>query len=338
MTLSTDNMKSCRALLGTALIGTALMGLVCLTLSGCASSNSAPPGDEGPPAVLSNAPVSLMITAELTSNIFGKPLDGPSAIRQSRDGFVYVIDHGNQRVLKFDEELVALAERGGLGSFKGMFKDPQALALASSGWVYVADAELLSIQRFDSDLNVGDEIVYVNDEDGLKYGRPAGLAVSVDDDVWVVDRDRARIAVFDRFHNFRQFFADYNSGGVRLERPGAAITLPDRRIAVCDTEAGRVVVYDEFGTERFTFGENILREPADIAYDLSRRFWVIDSKLEEALCFSPSGRLLFRSGQLTSASHFRLTRPSGICALDAETLLISDSGANRIIKVKVFSL
>ena len=158
MTLSTDNMKSFRALLGTA-----LMGLVCSTLSGCASSNSIPPADEGLPAVLSNAPVSLMITAELTSNIFGKPLDGPSAIRQSRDGFVYVIDHGNQRVLKFDEELVALAERGGLGSFKGMFKDPQALALASSGWVYVADAELLSLQRFDSDLNVGDEIVYVDD-------------------------------------------------------------------------------------------------------------------------------------------------------------------------------
>lgn len=335
--------KTCKANHGPidsefAAISLMVITLMLLTLISCVSTSTRQARSESSLAVSSSAPVSLMITAVMSSNMFGKGWNAPASIRQSREGFVYVIDHGNHRILKLDRDLAPLAERGGLGSFKGMFKDPQGLALTSSGSVYVADAELMTVQRFDRDLNVGAEIIYVDDEDALKYGRPAGLAISVDDDVWIVDRDLKRISVFNRFHEFKEFFADYNSGGVSLELPGAALTLPDMRIAVCDEEAGRIVVYGQFGEERFTFGEGILREPADIAYDLAGRFWVIDRKLEEALCFSSNGKFLFRSGQLTESSHFRLKNPSGICALDDETLLISDTGANRVIKVKVFTL
>ncbi|MFQ5607944.1 MAG: NHL repeat-containing protein, partial [Candidatus Zixiibacteriota bacterium] len=238
------------------------------------------------------APLSLMIVGELSRDVLGKALKRPTAVRATSDGAIYLIDSGNQRILKLDSDFQPLAERGGLGSFKGMFHDPLALALSPTGRVYVGDAELLTVQRFDENLNVIDHLVYEDDEDALKFGRPNGLVIGRDDELWVIDRDANRIAVFDRFHSFKEFVADYNSGGVRLERPGAAMNTPGAYIAVCDEQAGRVVVYDEFGSERFTFGEKLLREPSDIACDASGRYWITDRTLDEALCFSGEGQLL----------------------------------------------
>lgn len=286
----------------------------------------------------SSAPVTLLMMTEISGEVMGRRLSEPTAVRVDTDGFVYLIDRGNQRLLKFTPELEAVREWGGFGSHRGQFQSPVSLALDNSLNLYVTDDELRNIQRFDQRLNYVDDIDYNDDEDGLKFGRPAGVAVTVDGEVWISDADRSRIAVFDQFHSFKEFFADHGSGGVHLMRPGALVRLDDGMMAICDEERGRVVLFDIYGSPAEVIGESVLSQPADLAGDSQGRIWVCDRQLDEVLCFSRSGALLFRTGSGRNSGGFSLTSPSGIALIDETTLLISDTGGQRLLKLKIITL
>ncbi len=62
---------------------------------------------------------------------------------------VYVVDHYNHRVQKFDSNGVYLTQWGSLGSGNGLFSYPAGLAMDGLGNVYVTDTNSL-VQKFDS--------------------------------------------------------------------------------------------------------------------------------------------------------------------------------------------
>ena len=63
-------------------------------------------------------------------------------------GDIYVLDHGNSRVQKFDVTGVYLSQFGSLGSGKGMLKEPLGIAVDPSGFIWVADSGNHRLMKF----------------------------------------------------------------------------------------------------------------------------------------------------------------------------------------------
>jgi len=280
--------------------------------------------------VVLRKPLAVTVKSELAGSFFNKPISGPHSVRSDLAGNIFFIDEGAQRVIKLDKNFEPTKEQGGLGSSRGLFHAPQSIAVDNSLNIYVADRELRVIQRFDQELNYVDQIELYDETDALKFGEPSGVGISSTGDIWISDKDQTRIAVFDRFNQFKEFYSDFSSTGGFLVSPGAIYSLRNSHMAVCDNRAGRVVVFDQFGGYMRTFGEGILKEPGDITEDDAGRIWVVDTKLNQVFCFSPSGEELFRTGT-GSRSNLGLTAPKGITSLGSNILLIADTGADRLL-------
>ncbi len=280
-------------------------------------------------------PIALIVTREISGELLGKPLTAPSGIRRSASGHYFLIDRGNHRLLKLDSAFLPLVDFGGANSSGGELDAPERLALDGRGNVYLSDAEALEIFQFDEDLNLIINIRFLDTADALKFGAPSGLAVDNDGYLWVSDAERSRLAIFDNFGLFKEFYADYNSGGQPLERPAGMFALKEGGMIVCDEGEGRAVIYNSYGVQLDVIGEGILESPVDVSLDSSGRIWISDKSLGEILCFDRDGYLLLRTGDLGAAYDLKLHSPLGICISGDETLIIADSGANRILICRI---
>ncbi len=73
----------------------------------------------------------------------------PSAIAvDNRNGDIYVVDSGNNRVQRFDRDGSYMSEFGGMGGGNGQFNDPTGIAVDSQGYVYVTDTNNNRIEKF----------------------------------------------------------------------------------------------------------------------------------------------------------------------------------------------
>jgi tetratricopeptide (TPR) repeat protein len=84
------------------------------------------------------------------------PVAGPEEMFFAPDGFLYIADTGNQRVIRLDENFQVAAELG-----KGILQSPTGLFVDEAGTLYVADA--------------GKNMVVILDRDGnlvKEFGRP----------------------------------------------------------------------------------------------------------------------------------------------------------------------
>ena len=90
------------------------------------------------------------------SSVLGRPW----AVRIGEDGFVYVVDGGEQqefwpdraRILKLDRDGDLVAAFGSHGSEAGQFIWPHTIAVAPDSVIYVGDVRrLMGVQRFSQD-------------------------------------------------------------------------------------------------------------------------------------------------------------------------------------------
>ena len=80
---------------------------------------------------------------------------GPSQFRgasdlavDNRNGDVYVVDRGNNRVQRFDRDGRFISEFGSAGRGNGQFDAPYGIAIDKDGYIYVADTGNKRIQKF----------------------------------------------------------------------------------------------------------------------------------------------------------------------------------------------
>jgi len=108
---------------------------------------------------------------------------GPTDVVVAPDGSIFVTDghevDSNNRVVKYSADGKYLLSWGGTGSGQGQFLVPHAIAMDSTGRVFVADRDNNRIQIFDQD---GHFL-----ESWTQFGRPSGLHIAADDTVYVSD-------------------------------------------------------------------------------------------------------------------------------------------------------
>lgn len=110
-------------------------------------------------------------------------LNSPHGIAANPEGYVYVADTGNNRVVRliYRGRLYYDMAIGGEGSDDGLFLGPYDVALDSRGYLYVADTGNNRIQIFDEN----GEFLYKIEPDGiLEMNGPLGIAVADRREEW----------------------------------------------------------------------------------------------------------------------------------------------------------
>ncbi|UCD95437.1 MAG: hypothetical protein JSU69_05140, partial [Candidatus Zixiibacteriota bacterium] len=74
----------------------------------------------GPESKIVTKPLGLVLEGMIEGEVLGQRLSRPSGIAADISGNLFVVDAGNNRLLKFDSEFKALREAGGFGSFEGL--------------------------------------------------------------------------------------------------------------------------------------------------------------------------------------------------------------------------
>ena len=107
----------------------------------------------------------------------------PTDVVVSKNGDIFVSDghspDGNNRIVRFSAEGRFIDSWGMTGSGPGEFLIPHALAMDSTGRLFVGDRNNNRIQIFDQNGNFLDE--------WTNFGRPSGLFIASDDTIYVSD-------------------------------------------------------------------------------------------------------------------------------------------------------
>ncbi len=130
----------------------------------------------------------------------------PEGIGVDSSGNVYVSDHqalghAERRVQKFDSNGTFIAKWGSEGTGDGQFHGPMGIAVDSSGYVYISDANTDfythndSMQKFDSNGNFIAKWGSYGSGNG-QFNSPQGVAVDAGGKVYVADAGNNRIQVF----------------------------------------------------------------------------------------------------------------------------------------------
>ena len=165
-------------------------------------------------------------------------------------GNLYVVEHNNSYIQKFDTKGTGLAQWGGSQKAYGnrVLTHPTGVA-ASASAVFVVDRDNNRVVRFDS--GFGNEISYVTEwgiqgsEDG-QFRSPMGIAVGPGG-VYVVDQFNFRIQRFDGAGDYRGQWGTQGSGDEQFGRPMDVAVDSEGFVYVADMNNNRIQKFDRGG-------------------------------------------------------------------------------------------
>ena len=250
----------------------------------------------------------------------------PAGVSVTPAGDILVADTGNHAIRVITGEFVITVAGNGNAGFRdgtetqAQFNSPRAAVMCPDGVIIVADTLNHVLRSIDAEGYVrlfagapGQSGFYDGPVSDARFFEPAGLYMTAAGVLYIADSAN---------HSIRRI----ENGIVTTVAgsPGAPIRFSD---------------YFEGG---FTDGPNAYARfnfPRDVALLPSGAILVADSLNHAIRKITPDGTLTIFGGGLAgrfhySAENLRITRPEGI-ATDGETLLISDTKNNRVLRVPI---
>lgn len=189
---------------------------------------------------------------------------------------------------------------GTLGRGEEQFTNPQGIAIGTGGRLYVADTgndrvEVLS-DRHTFLFEFGGfsaDSARVQQGETQRFDEPVDIVQSINRDVYVTDRNNARIVRIDRDGRFLGAFGT----DARLKLPRGIASNRRGEIIVADTGNDRLVVFDRDGREQRTFGTfgwgpRQFKTPWDVAVDDENAMIVADTFNDRVQIFDNFGKLV----------------------------------------------
>lgn len=181
---------------------------------------------------------SLLHGGEFISPLYGMTID--------RQGSIFVVDNGNNRVQKFEKSGNFILLWGNFGAANGSFNNPTGIACDAKGDVYVADTNNHRIQKFDGKLG---HFLMKFGSRGNGEGQlnsPWGIAVDrVRGYIYVVDSANFRIQKFDETGEFIMQWGSFgNNDGQFYFARGIAVDQNDGAVYVVDMGNHRIQKFD----------------------------------------------------------------------------------------------
>ncbi len=220
---------------------------------------------------------------------------------------------------------------GRTGSGPGEFVYPRAIARAADGSVFVVD-KTGRVQRFNAD----GEWMSSFPMPEIETGKPTGISVGPDGDLYVADTHYHRVMIFSPAGELRGQFGRYGTGPGEFIYPTDVAFAPDGRIYVSEYGGNdRVSVFSpareflfSFGT--FGNGPGELSRPSALCVDAARaRLYVADACNHRIAQYNLDGRL---RGYIASAGTGagQLRYPYDLALLEGGRLLVCEYGNNRL--------
>jgi len=250
----------------------------------------------------------------------------PRGMAIGTQGNLYVVDKGNQRIQKLDQDGKYLDSWGGPGSEPGKFKDPHGIGIGPDGSVYVADTWNHRIQKFDAN---GTFIKEWNAQDQSFWG-PRAVAVSPNGRVYVSDTGNKRIVYF-------------NEDGIQIDTWGGDGSGPGQFIepvGIAITESGEIVVADT-GNRRLQFFDQ------DGGFQRQWKLYGIEEFYTEPYLAIDGGAIYVTDSAQHRFARYRdnklegswgttriFNKPIGIAVAPSGQVFISDAENNVVMKVK----
>ncbi len=141
-----------------------------------------------------------------------KPADMEiTAVTVDSKGAIWVLDNNKKQGDKIDETGKVLVSFGSAGSGAGQFNSLTAIAVALSGYVYVADSGNRTIQVFR-----GDGVIAGNlSSNTANISNPIAMAFDTRDNLYVLDSGRGSVSVYSAANgNFIQEFGKLKEGSI----------------------------------------------------------------------------------------------------------------------------
>lgn len=181
---------------------------------------------------------SLLHGGEFMSPLYGLALD--------KQGSVFVVDNGNNRVQKFENNGNFILLWGNFGAANGNFNNPTGIACDANGDVYVVDTNNHRVQKFDGKL--GHYLMKFGSRGNGEgqFNAPWGIAVDrVRGYIYVVDSANFRVQKFDDTGEFIMQWGSFgsNDGQFYFAR-GITVDPADGAVYVVDMGNHRIQKFD----------------------------------------------------------------------------------------------
>jgi len=284
---------------------------------------------------VSRKPTGLVLINEIKTDRYGNSLFAPAGICADNSGNIYIVDAGNNRLLKFDRDFQQMREAGGYGVSEGLFNSPSYIALDNNLNLYISDGGNRRISVYDVKLNYVGMIDMTDPDDPLRFGRPSGLTVDDYGELWVTDPDNSQLLVFNSYLSFDRMVGDVKTYTDILLHPVSAAKDNRGNILVTDDGRSRIFGFKNNGVYRYEYGQDYLEKPAGIDVDKTGCVWVVDSENCVIFCFDRNGEFLYSEGIKGTGGEFGLNQPTDIAILDSDKIAVSDTGNNRVLIYRV---
>lgn len=267
----------------------------------------------------------------LTGVLFGeaapRDLARPQSGAVDAQGRVYVTDVSRQALFVFDRAANQLAVWDMAEPFT-RFVAPIGVAVNGAGEVFVADAELGLVARFDGQgRHLG-----VLGRGFLK--RPTGLALDPErGELYVVDTHAHDIKVYNARGELARVIGRRGEDQEGLNFPIYA-AYHNGKVYVTDSINARVQVFSAEGAYLGSFGKRGLyvgdfTRPKGIAADGAGRIYVVESYYDYMLVFDPQGEFLLPLGG-SGAAPGKFYLPAGVWAGPENTIYVADMFNRRV--------
>jgi len=196
-------------------------------------------------------------------------------------GNLYVTEVGNHRVQVFSASGLYVTGFGSAGTGEGQFNSymsPEAIALATSGRIYVADTNNNRVQEWQvgsPPTYSGQVTSYENPE--IKFRSPNAVAMDASGDIWVADTGYDVIVEYNAEHKYLRQVGEAGSGGNgRFSGIGGIATDGAGDLYASDVGGHRVEEFSPTGQYLGSFSEHLI-EPGGIAIDHEGNVWVMNA-------------------------------------------------------------
>ena len=230
----------------------------------------------------------------------------------------------NGHVAQFSAAGSLIASFGSPGSGNGQLWSPQAVAVGSSGTIYVADTHNQRVQEW----KAGSPPTFANafthnESHEAPFGEPTAVAVDPSGNIWVADPAHDHVLQFNSSREFVRQIGSEGSGESQFKGIGGIATNSSGDIYVTDSGNDRVQEFSSTGGHLASFGSSAagngqLLSPGAIAVDASGNVWVLNGAGAQE-----GGRIVEFSGSGTFVSQFGSKGTAGGQLLYADGLAFS---------------
>ena len=221
---------------------------------------------------------------------------------------------------------------GELGSKDGQFNTPRAIAVNSTGHIFVLENHNSRIQILEI---IDGEIRHAANFDITPFNDPQRMAMNSTGHIFVTDQGSDGVHVIDPAGKYLTHLGTgQGSGNDQFENPlGITINGTDH-IFVVDAFNERVKILDSSGKyldqiDDNSTGDNRLLAPSDIAINSAGHIFVTDTSFDRVQIFNNVGHLVGTFGT-PGPGNGQFNDPSGIAINSEDQIYVADRNNNRV--------